>query len=219
MWLEDFTPQEFWEAWPKSAEVAEKIKEAAKKSASWIKRVAKDEKKAKKYDNILAWFLVEIIRDKKYDFLLRKLFMLIDDSFPSHFLLWILSLVYDPISDNIRSLQKKEKIVFNYKKTDSIIEFDDSNLDQNIKNRINSWIEDSIWILWVDYSSMQIKNLLNLLSKKDKKNNLSEFISIIFTFFLKEQNILIPQNISLSYSDFIVEQIFEEIKNIKIEKI
>lgn len=219
MWLEDFTLEETRESQPKSVEIVEKTKEAAKKSAAWIKRVAKDERKAKKYDQILASFLVEIIRDKKYDFLLKDLFILLDDSFSSHFLLWIISLIYDPISDKIRELQKKEKIIFNYKKSDVMLEFDDSNLDNNIKNRINFWIEDSIWVLKVDYSSMQIENLVKLLQQKEKAKKLSNFISIIFTFFLKEQNILISKNLSSSYSDFIVEQIIKEIKKIKTEKI
>jgi hypothetical protein len=53
-----------------------------------------------------------------------------------------LSLVYLPISDKIRELSKKEIIEFNYVKTFEEIDFDDNNLDESIKNRINFWIED-----------------------------------------------------------------------------
>jgi hypothetical protein len=43
-----------------------------------MKRTQKDEKKAKKYDMLLAGFLVKIIIDKKYDFILNPLFSTLD---------------------------------------------------------------------------------------------------------------------------------------------
>jgi hypothetical protein len=43
-----------------------------------MKRTQKDEKKAKKYDMLLAGFLVKIIIDKQYDFILSPLFSCLD---------------------------------------------------------------------------------------------------------------------------------------------
>jgi len=69
MSLEEFTPSESPESWANSAEVSEKLKEAIKRWTAGMKRTQKDEKKAKKYDMLLAGFLVKIIIDKKYDLL------------------------------------------------------------------------------------------------------------------------------------------------------
>lgn len=214
MWLEDFIPNESWEKWTQSTEVLEKIKEASKKAALWGKRLQKDEKKAKKYDSILSWFLYQIVKNEKYDFLLNNLFDTLNSWFNSNFILWLLSLVYLPISDKIREESWKNKILFNYKKTFSILEFND-NLDEEIKNRINLWIEDIIDILILEYSSLQIKRILEL----NLNNEVLNLTSSIFIFFFSEININILEKKSISYSKFILSQIFEKIKSIEIEEI
>lgn len=217
MWLEDFIPSENSDKWPSSTEISEKFKEATKKAAAWIKRVQKDEKTAKKFDTILASFLVQIIKNEKYDFLLSDLFKSLDSWFSSNFLLWILSLIYLPISDNIRILSKKEIINFSYAKSFSMIDFDD-NLDEEIKKRINLWIEDMIDITGIEYSSLQIKHMIAL-------SNTQEFTSIIqlswkvFAFFFSEINIQISEKKSHSYVEFILEQVLNKIKKLNIDEI
>jgi hypothetical protein len=67
MSLEEFSPSESPEAGANAAEISEKLKDAIKRGTAGIKRTQKDEKKAKKYDMLLAGFLVKIIIDKKYD--------------------------------------------------------------------------------------------------------------------------------------------------------
>ena len=61
MSLEDFSPVESSEWGWNSTEISEKYKEAAKKAGAGIKRTQKDESKAKKYDFLLAKFLVKMI--------------------------------------------------------------------------------------------------------------------------------------------------------------
>lgn len=219
MWLDDFIPSETWDGWPKSAEVSEKFKESVKKSSAWIKRVQKDEKKAKKFDLLLASFLTQIIRNPKYDFLLDDLFKTLDNWYSSNFLLWVLSLVYLPISDKIRELSKKEVIEFNYIKTFEEIHFDDNNLDETIKNRINFWIEDITDIIWIEYSSLQIQNVKKLFKDKDTFNQLLIFSSLVFQFFFKELNINIDLSKSNSYMEFILWQIFQKLNEIEVEEI
>lgn len=217
MWLDDFVPSEDFNKWSSSTEVSEKFKEAVKKAWAWIKRVSKDEKKARKFDNILASFLVQIIKNEKYDFLLDDLFKSLDNWFSSNFLLWVLSLIYLPISDKIREISKKEIINFNYKKSFSIIEFSDD-LDEEIKTRINLWVEDMIDITTIEYSSMQIKHMIEL-SKKDEFNYILNFSSKVFRFFFTEININISEKKSHDYVSFILEQVITKIKNINIEEI
>lgn len=218
MWLEDFTPSESWpEAWAKSSEVSEKFKEAVKKASAWIKRVQKDEKKAQKFDSLLASFLVQIIRDKRYDFLLDSLFKALDNWYSSNFLLWILSLIYLPISDKIRELSKKPKIIFKPKIHFIKTDFDDSTIDENLKNRINLWIEDIIDIISLEYSFVQTQRMLELFKNKDE--SIVEFTWLVFSFFFSQMNINISNSKSQSYSKFILSEIKLKIEKLELEEV
>ena len=219
MWLEDFIPSETWaDAGPKSSEISEKFKESVKKSSAGIKRVQKDEKKAKKFDLLLASFLTQIIRNPKYDFLLDDLFKTLDNWYSSNFLLWILSLVYLPISDKIRELSKKELIDFQYVKTFEMVDFDDD-LDESIKKRINFWIEDITDIIGIEYSSLQIENIKKLFKQRETYHQLVVFSSVVFQFFFQELHIQISTSKSRSYIEFILWQIFQEINEIQTEEV
>jgi len=215
MGLEDFIAPESSEWWAQSAEVAEKIKEAAKKAGAWIKRTQKDEKKAKKSDLLLAGFLVKIIIDKKYDTVLIDLFKSLHSGYPSNFLLWIISLIHIWVSNKIREASGKEKITFNYY-SDTLINFDDQRLPIDVKNRINQWVEDIVLIVSHDYSSISTQQLINKLNEKDE---IILFTSKVFEFFLKEININISENKAFNISEFILSEVEKEIKKLEIEEI
>lgn len=220
MSLEDFSPidtQEWvWNSPDKIWEVSEKFKEAVKKASSWIKRTQKDEWKAKKHDLLLANFLVKIIISKKYDQLLDSLFKSMDEWFTSNFLLWILSLINIEISNKIREISWKKLINFVYEKTSEKIEFNDNDLDESIRDRINSWIEDMIDVVSIEYSSILTQKLLDLLKEEE---NITVFISMVFAFFLNEINIIISQNKSYDISKFIVSEVKKSLKNLYLEEI
>ena len=226
MWLEDFESNfenidssTEWQAdsWINKAKEAanEKASEKAKKSAAWVKRTIKDEQKAKKCDNLLYSFLIKIIKDKKYDFLLEDLFSCLDKGYPSNFLIWILSLIYLPISDRIREKSNKEKIEFNYISKE-LKEFNDLIIDKEIQNRINYWIEDIIDILSIDYSSLLSKRLIEMYWKDKYLLNLT---SKIFSSFLQWININISVKKAEKLSEFILKKVYDKLKNIKIEEI
>ena len=60
MSVEDYGAVDEWsESWSQSSEISEKYKAAAKKAGAGIKRTQKDEKKAKKYDFLLAALLYQ----------------------------------------------------------------------------------------------------------------------------------------------------------------
>lgn len=222
MWLNDLGFDDSWiNSWEgakeNSSEDNEKYSEQSKRSWDWVKRVKKDKRKAKKYDCILAYFLVEILKNKKYDFLFSDLFLCLDYWFNSNFIIWILSLIYLPISDKIRLLAEKEEIDFKYVKTFSKIEFSE-NLDSEIKNRLNYWIEDIIDIISIEYSSILIRRIL-WLSQTKEYYQLLNFTSKVFIFFFSEININIDEKTAISYSNYILDQIFTKIKKIKLEEI
>lgn len=222
MWLEDYFPdidssEWLWNWTEKTKEASEKYKESVKKSWVKIARTKKDEKKAKKYDFLLAGFLVKIIVDKKYDTILESLFPTIHKWFPSNFVLWILSLINIEISNKIREVSQKEKIIFNYKIKSTDTNFDDSNIDKEIQNRINYWVEDIVNSIIIEYSNIQTKKLKELLITDNEL--LLIYMSKVFSFFLKEININISKSKSDNISEFILNEIKKSINKLKIEEI
>lgn len=222
MWLEDYSPdidssEWLWNWTEKTKEASEKYKESVKKSWVKIARTKKDEKKAKKYDFLLAGFLVKIIVDKKYDTILESLFPTIHKWFPSNFVLWILSLINIEISNKIREVSQKEKIIFNYKIKNTDTNFDDSNIDKEIQNRINYWVEDIVNSIIIEYSNIQTKKLKELLITDNEL--LLIYMSKVFSFFLKEININISKSKSDNISEFILNEIKKSINKLKIEEI
>lgn len=221
MGLEDYIPDEWpgessWASAEKAREMSEKFKEQVRKASAWIKRTRKDEWKAKKQDMLLANFLVKIILNKKYDNILDLLFKLIDKWYSSNFLLWILSLIYIDISNKIRDINNLEKIIFNYFCKENI-EFDDSNIDKQVKDRINFWVEDIILSSTVNYSNLLTKRLINLLEKKE--DDILEFVSIVFAFFLRDINISIHKSEAQNISMFIIWEVLRKIKSLDLEEI
>lgn len=217
MGLEDIENIESSEWWSnKVSEVSENFKESFKKASSWIKRTRKDEKKAKKYDFLLANFLVKIIIDKKYTPIIESLLKAIHSWYSSNFILWIISLVNIEISNNIRDLSWKNKIEFTYI-SETIIEFDDNDIVEEIRNRINFWVEDIIDITSIEYSSLVTKHILDLLWENDEIILL--FTKNIFTFFLFNVNISISEEKSENLSRFILDDLKKSLSKLEIENI
>ncbi len=222
MWLEDYTPEiessEWgWQSVETSKEASERYKESTKKAWTKVAKTKKDEKKAKKYDFLLAGFLVKIIVNKKYDNILDTLFPTIHTWYPSNFVLWILSLINLEISNEIRNVSNKKHINFQYNIKAEIENFDDSNMDLEIRNRINSWVEDIVDSVTLEYSHIQTEKLKVLLNQDNIL--LLTYTSKVFTFFLKEINISITESKSLSISEFILSEVEKNIDKLKIEKI
>ncbi len=204
MSLEDYSTPESSESWSQSSEISEKYKEAAKKAGAGIKRTQKDEKKAKKYDFLLAKFLVEMILKKKYDSILDELFTCLDSWYGTNFLLWVLSLIYLPISHEIRNFSGKNHIDFNYEISPTTQEFDDGEIPEPIRLRVNAWIEDMESVCQLEVSSIITKRTLGLILYDEK---IRLFTSQVFKYFFKELNISMSEAKSRSYSDFILAQL------------
>lgn len=210
MSIEDYWSIDEWaESGSQSWEISEKYKAAAKKASAGIKRTQKDEKKAKKYDFLLAKFLVEMILKKKYDDLLDELFACLDAGYGTNFLLGILSLIYQPISNEIRKVSKKEYISFDYEPTVEPIEFDDHALDPQIRKRVNWWVEDMESVVALEVSSIITKRTLGLILYDEK---VRIFTSSVFSFFFQELNISITPSKSKAYSEFILWELEKSLK-------
>lgn len=210
MSIEEYSaPDESWEAWSQSSEISEKYKAAAKKAGAGIKRTKKDEQKAKKYDFLLAKFLVEMILKRKYDDLLDELFACLDAGYGTNFLLWILSLIYLPISSEIRVAAWKQIIDFHYESSTECIKFDDHELPFEIRTRVNHWIEDMECVIALEVSSIITKRTLGLILYDEKVRT---FTSSVFSFFFKELNISVTHTKAHSYSEFILWELEKSLK-------
>lgn len=198
-----------------SPEISEKYKEAYKKAWVWAKKAKKDEKKARKQDFFLASILVKLILDKKYEGLLDALFVLLDRWIPSPFILWIMSLVYQPISDKIRGDLWQSCIEFNFKEKEPT-EFHDNTLHEKVKTRINQWYEDVINILSIEYSNILTKRLIKTI-KSDK--DILVFVSNVFTFFFKEAHIDITNSKSRDYCHFIIDELYWRLRDLELDEI
>ncbi len=222
MWIEDYSPdidssEWVWNSAESAKDASEKYKESTKKAWAKVAKTRKDEKKAKKYDFLLAGFLVKIIVDKKYDTILDTLFPAIHLWYPSNFILWILSLINIEISEKIRETSNKKNINFNYNIKKIITEFDDNNIDQSIQNRINYWVEDITDSVVLEYSSIQTQKLKQLLIKDDTL--LLNYTNKVFSFFLREININITEKKSRNISEFILSEVKKSINKLEIENI
>jgi len=210
MSIEEYSaPDESWEGWSQSSEVSEKYKAAAKKAGAGIKRTRKDEWKAKKYDFLLAKFLVEMILKKKYDKLLDDLFQCLDAWYGTNFLLWTLSLVYLPISSEIRKFAQKPDIEFHYEASAEAINFDDHALPEAIRNRVNEWIEDMASVSSLEVSALLTQRTLSMMPYDEK---IRIFITDVFIFFFHELNISISESKARSYGDFILWELEKTLK-------
>jgi len=214
MSVEEIGDIEEVESWSQWVEVSEKDRQRQEKAKKQFKKLQKDENKAKKTDLLLADFLSQILKDKRYDALWDDIVTNIDKWIPSNFILWILSLVYLPVSDKIREFTWKEKIVFDYK-TSEKVKFDDNKIDDRIKQRINELVEDIADIVTYEPSSLLTTRLI----KEIKSQEVIKFFQGTFIFFLNNINIEISPKKALSYSSFILDEIRKTLVNLEIESI
>lgn len=209
MGLNDFSSDIDWQdeagisMWNVSEQISEIYKEEVKKWQAQAKKSRKDEKKAKQQDMLLAKFLVKILIDKRYDSLFPSLFKSFDIGIPSNLILWILSLVYIEISNELRITTEKKLIQFNYY-SEETISFTWNNLPQEVKDRINYWVEDILAVIQLNPSKIYTKRIIASIKKSEE---LKIFTISVFKYFLSEINIYMPEKVLLEYSSFILNKV------------
>ncbi|MDQ7009010.1 MAG: hypothetical protein Q9M94_01830 [Candidatus Gracilibacteria bacterium] len=186
-----------------SEQISEVYKEEVKKGDARIKKTRKDENKAKQQDMLLAKFLVKILIDKKYDSLFPELFKSFDSGVPSNLILGILSLVYIEISNELRVSIEKKLINFSYV-GENTIKFSGNNLPQEVKDRINLWVEDILDVIQLNPSKIYTKRIISSIKKSSE---LKEFTKKVLQYFLSEINIYMSDKTAGDYSSFIMNNI------------
>ncbi len=216
MALEDYSPVESSEWWTQSQEISEKYKESSKKAGAGIKRTQKDEKKAKKHDFLLANFLVEIILKPEFDSLHESMFRCMNAGLNSNFVLWVLSLAYEPISVKIREITEKPYTPF-VLLTWELQEFHDYSIPESVKFRINSWVEDLTDIVSIE--TAHVSKQSNIQAMLEEEEKVLAFMSEVFSFFLTKNNFHVKKSKSESYSLFILWEVKKSLYSTTTEEI
>lgn len=199
----DWQDETWISMWNVSEQISEVYKEEVKRWAAQAKKTRKDEKKAKQQDMLLAKFLVKILIDKRYDSLFPDLFKSFDSWVPSNLILWILSLVYIEISNEIRISVDKKLISFNYH-SEETINFSGNNLPQLVKDRINLWVEDILLVITLNPSKIYTKRIIASIKNSPE---LKIFTKNVFKYFLSEINIYMSDKVLWDYSSFILNKV------------
>ena len=199
----DWQDEAWISMWNVSEQISEVYKEEVKRWEAQAKKTRKDEKKAKKQDMLLAKFLVKILIDKRYDSLFPDLFKSFDSWVPSNLILWILSLVYIDISNELRISVDKKLINFNYH-SEETISFSWNNLPQVVRDRINNWVEDILLVITLNPSKVYTNRVIATIKNSPE---LKIFTKNVFKYFLSEINIYMSDKVLLDYSTFILNKV------------
>ena len=199
----DWQDEAWISMWNVSEQISEVYKEEVRKWTAQTKKTRKDEKKAKKQDMLLAKFLVKILIDKRYDSLFPDLFKSFDSWVPSNLILWILSLVYIDISNELRISVDKKLINFNYH-SEETISFSWNNLPQVVRDRINNWVEDILLVITLNPSKVYTNRVIATIKNSPE---LKIFTTNVFKYFLSEINIYMSDKVLLDYSSFILKKV------------
>jgi len=125
--------------------------------------------------------------------------------------------VYEPISFKIREVVTgKEIYTLHIEKNKETIEFHESDLSDDIKKRINYWIEDIVDSLTLEASFVYTNRMLNLIEWDEKIIN---FASDVFIFFFQDLNFSISEKRAKSFSSFIIGEVKKVLHTLKLEEI
>ena len=109
--------------------------------------------------------------------------------------------MYSPISDEIRKFAGKDVYIMEYIPSGERLSFDTHDIPEEIRKRVNIWIEDMESVVSLEVSSIIMKRTLGLILYDEKIRN---FTSRVFAFFFSECNIEISAGKSQNYSEYIL---------------
>lgn len=85
----------------KASEQSEKQKESSKRAQSQLQKTKKDEQKAKGDNTILFYILTRFIQNPLYDELIPTVTILLESTYPSRFILCIISLIFPEAAQHV----------------------------------------------------------------------------------------------------------------------
>ena len=238
MWLEDWydslDSSEWWVKSQETAKEAQEKKDRYSKWMTWVQRTRKDEKKAHRDNDILYSLIVDILKDNHFDTVVPLLVDMLKIWAPSNLIIWAMSLIFDKAVYVIRNCYREVankimiidnniannyKVELSYERSTEVIEFDDNNINSIIKDRINSWIEDIIYVISFDPSTIVTTKFFDLIKVKENREIVINLIAWTFTFFLYDLNIIITKDKAFLYSEYILEEVIKKLKTVTLEEV
>lgn len=194
-----------------SKEVKESQKESSsssKKERKAIARLMKQERKIKAYDMILVEFIKFLVKERRYDALLKDIFSLVDIGVPSHIIVGILSIVHSSFFSIVhKDILKKSEEIPSLSVQEMSTPFSDTLIQGNVKTYINIRIENL-----VDMISLLDEEIPNKKTLLQKKHVLIHCIGSAFQHFLYTLNIIMHPPQTYEYGAFIFEYVVKYVK-------
>lgn len=211
---------EFWllddsaESGSSSVEISETDKQTSEQSRAWQKRVKKDEKKSQDKDNRLYNYLIELLKDPSYDFIVDDIIKALYSWLPSFYILGVMSLLHMPISNDFRNDLWKEFIDFDYFPKEEF-DFSSNDLDPKIRKRLTDMVDDILIISKFEPSSVMVWKFMN-----QKNHNMTiKFLSSVLAVFLSSVRVKFTDIQISSFSSFIIWEIEKEIVKMDLSEV
>jgi len=213
MGLEWFDSLDDFESWSLSIEQSEEEKKKASESSAGQKRVKADESKAKKHDDKMYKYLVQILKDRSYDKIVDDVISALYSWVPSFYILWTLSLVYMPISDDVRSESWNPRVEFTYNAED-VVDFSSVDLDVRIKNRLQDLVFDMTLLAKSEQSYVMANRFMNTWWEEKVK-----VFKVVLSYFFTSLKVNFTDSQLISYSSYIIWLIENELKSLDFTEV
>ncbi len=194
--------------WP--SEQSEKQKESSRRAQAQLQKVQKDEKKAKSDNEDLFKILSRFIQNPLYTDLIPDVIILLQNNFPSRFLLFLIALIYPEASYYL--LEKtgqgayKQNILSLYRYGEPVA-FSDT-IHVSLRDWITVWLTTGEqFITHPEASVVLVQKFSELISSSVQGAVARKSLATVFRFFFQEKNIVLSPEKSLAYSDFILSQL------------
>lgn len=141
---------------------------------------------------------------------------------PSVYLVGILTLISRKASNTIRSQyggKDMPLITVEPPSESTKIAFQNKTLRQDIRTRINEWIEDMFLATTKDPSSILTTKFLTLLDRKNEREAFTLCIATAISFFFFSKNIVISESESHAFATFILLELEKKIRSLSLEVI
>lgn len=191
------------------SERSEKQKESSRRAQSQLQKTQKDEKKAKQDNDDLFLILSRFIQNPFYEDLIPSVILLLQNSYPSRFILVIIALVYPEAAHYLFQKIGKNIPPDVYTKIHRYPEahqFHDHHLDPSIRDWVTLWMSSAQDFLSQSESSVILHQKTLNLFDASTRSIAEKSVSIFFSFFLWTSNVTIDAKKSEAYAVFIVSE-------------
>jgi hypothetical protein len=189
---------------------SEKQRESSRRAQAQLQKVQKDEKKAKTDNEDLFRILSRFIQNPLYSDLIWSITILLQENFPSRYLLFLIALVYPEASYYL--LEKTGQSNFKQAVLTLHRYNEPTPLNDSIHPSLRDWI--TLWLTtgeqfithW-EASVVLVQKFSNLTSHSSSLEIAKNSLAQIFWFFFSEKNVVLSPESAKSYATFILSQL------------